>query len=157
MPVAEADVSNAVIIGFNVRPGTNIAEKAKDIGVDIKLYRVIYNAIEDVQAAMKGMLAPKFREAIIGHAEIRQTYKVSSVGTVAGCYVTGGKIQRACDVRIVRDGIVVHEGHLASLQRFKDSVKEVAQGYECGLSFEKYNDIKVGDIVEAYVMEQIEQ
>lgn len=106
---------------------------------------------------MKGMLAPKFREAIIGHAEIRQTYKVSSVGTVAGCYVTDGKIQRACDVRIVRDGIVIHEGHLASLQRFKDSVKEVAQGYECGLSFEKYNDIKVGDIVEAYVMEQIQQ
>ena len=123
----------------------------------MRMYRVIYDAIDEIEAAMTGMLAPKFREAIIGHAEIRQTYKVSSVGTVAGCYVTDGKIQRACDVRIVRDGIVVHEGHLASLQRFKDSVKEVAQGYECGLSFEKYNDIKVGDIVEAYVMEQIEQ
>ena len=132
-------------------------ESAERDGVDIRLYRIIYDAIEEIETAMKGMLAPKFREAIIGHAEIRQTYKVSSVGTVAGCYVTDGKIQRACDVRIVRDGSVVHEGHLASLQRFKDSVKEVAQGYECGLSFEKYNDIKVGDIVEAYVMEQIEQ
>ena len=147
-----AATSNAIIVGFNVRP-----DAAARNHVDMRMYRVIYDAIDEIEAAMKGMLAPKFREAIIGHAEIRQTYKVSSVGTVAGCYVTDGKIQRACDVRIVRDGIVVHEGHLASLQRFKDSVKEVAQGYECGLSFEKYNDIKVGDIVEAYVMEQIEQ
>ena len=148
-----AGTSDAVIIGFNVRPSAAVTAMADRDGVEIRTYRVIYDVIDDVEAAMKGMLAPKFREAIIGHAEIRQTYKVSSVGTVAGCYVTDGKIQRACDVRIVRDGIVVHEGHLASLQRFKDSVKEVAQGYECGLSFEKYNDIKVGDIVEAYVME----
>ena len=152
-----AATSNAIIVGFNVRPDAAARDSAARNHVDMRMYRVIYDAIDEIEAAMKGMLAPKFREAIIGHAEIRQTYKVSSVGTVAGCYVTDGKIQRACDVRIVRDGIVVHEGHLASLQRFKDSVKEVAQGYECGLSFEKYNDIKVGDIVEAYVMEQIEQ
>ena len=160
--ISESDVllaaaSNAIIVGFNVRPDAAARDSAARNHVDMRMYRVIYDAIDEIEAAMKGMLAPKFREAIIGHAEIRQTYKVSSVGTVAGCYVTDGKIQRACDVRIVRDGIVVHEGHLASLQRFKDSVKEVAQGYECGLSFEKYNDIKVGDIVEAYVMEQIEQ
>ena len=160
--ISESDVmlaatSNAIIVGFNVRPDAAARDGAQRQNVDMRMYRVIYDAIDEIEAAMKGMLAPKFREAIIGHAEIRQTYKVSSVGTVAGCYVTDGKIQRACDVRIVRDGIVVHEGHLASLQRFKDSVKEVAQGYECGLSFEKYNDIKVGDIVEAYVMEQIEQ
>ena len=152
-----AATSNAIIVGFNVRPDAAARDSAARNHVDMRMYRVIYDAIDEIEAAMKGMLAPKFREAIIGHAEIRQTYKVSSVGTVAGCYVTDGKIQRACYVRIVRDGIVVHEGHLASLQRFKDSVKEVAQGYECGLSFEKYNDIKVGDIVEAYVMEQIEQ
>ena len=152
-----AATSNAIIVGFNVRPDAAARDSAARNHVDMRMYRVIYDAIDEIEAAMKGMLAPKFREAIIGHAEIRQTYKVSSVGTVAGCYVTDGKIQRACDVRIVRDGIVVHEGHLASLQRFKDSVKEVAQGYECGLSFEKYNDIKVGDVVEAYVMEQIEQ
>ena len=152
-----AATSNAIIVGFNVRPDAAARDSAARNHVDMRMYRVIYDAIDEIEAAMKGMLAPKFREAIIGHAEIRQTYKVSSVGTVAGCYVTDGKIQRACDVRIVRDGIVVHEGHLASLQRFKDSVKEVAQGYECGLSFEKYNDIKVSDIVEAYVMEQIEQ
>ena len=152
-----AATSNAIIVGFNVRPDAAARDSAARNHVDMRMYRVIYDAIDEIEAAMKGMLAPKFREAIIGHAEIRQTYKVSSVGTVAGCYVTDGKIQRACDVRIVRDGIVVHEGHLASLQRFKDSRKEAAQGYECGLSFEKYNDIKVGDIVEAYVMEQIEQ
>ena len=159
--ISESDVmlastSNAIIVGFNVRPDAVARESAARSHVDMRMYRVIYDAIDEIEAAMKGMLAPKFREAVIGHAEVRQTYKVSSVGTVAGCYVTDGKIQRACDVRIVRDGIVVHEGHLASLQRFKDAVKEVASGYECGLSFEKYNDIKLGDIVEAYVMEQIE-
>ena len=159
--ISESDVmlastSNAIIVGFNVRPDAVARESAARSHVDMRMYRVIYDAIDKIEAAMKGMLAPKFREAVIGHAEVRQTYKVSSVGTVAGCYVTDGKIQRACDVRIVRDGIVVHEGHLASLQRFKDAVKEVASGYECGLSFEKYNDIKLGDIVEAYVMEQIE-
>ena len=152
-----ASTSNAIIVGFNVRPDAVARESAARNHVDMRMYRVIYDAIDEIEAAMKGMLAPKFREAVIGHAEVRQTYKVSSVGTVAGCYVTDGKIQRACDVRIVRDGIVVHEGQLASLQRFKDAVKEVASGYECGLSFEKYNDIKLGDIVEAFVMEQIEQ
>ena len=152
-----ASTSNAIIVGFNVRPDAAARDSAARAHVDMRMYRVIYDAINEVEAAMKGMLAPKFRENIIGHAEIRQTYKVSSVGTVAGCYVTDGKIQRACEVRIVRDGIVVHEGHLASLQRFKDAVKEVASGYECGLNFEKFNDIKEGDVVEAYVMEQIEQ
>ena len=152
-----ASTSNAIIVGFNVRPDAVARESASRNHVDMRMYRVIYDAIDEIEAAMKGMLAPKFREAVIGHAEVRQTYKVSSVGTVAGCYVQDGKIQRACEVRIVRDGIVVHEGQLASLQRFKDAVKEVASGYECGLSFEKYNDIKLGDIVEAYIMEQIEQ
>ena len=152
-----AATSNAIIVGFNVRPDAVARESAARSHVDMRMYRVIYDAINEIEDAMKGMLAPKFREAVIGHAEIRQTYKVSSVGTVAGCYVTDGKIQRVCDVRIVRDGIVVHEGQLASLQRFKDSVKEVQSGYECGLSIEKYNDIKVGDVVECYVMEQIEE
>jgi translation initiation factor IF-2 len=152
-----ADVSNAVIIGFNVRPGTNIAEKAKDIGVDIKLYRVIYNAIEDVQAAMKGMLKPTFEEVILGHIEIRQIFKVSNVGTIGGAYVTDGKVLRSSEVRIVRDGIVVHDGKLASLKRFKDDVKEVAAGYECGISVENFNDIREGDIVEAYEMREIER
>ena len=151
-----ASTSSAIIVGFNVRPDAAAAESAKRMHVDMRMYRVIYDAIDEIEAAMKGMLAPKFRENVIGHAEVRQTYKVSSVGTVAGCYVTDGKIQRGSQVRIVRDGIVVHEGALASLQRFKDAVREVASGYECGLSFEKYNDIKLGDVVEAFVMEQIE-
>ena len=152
-----ASTSNAIIVGFNVRPDAVASDSAKRMHVDMRMYRVIYDALDEIEAAMKGMLSPKFRENVIGHAEIRQTYKVSNVGTVAGCYVTDGKIQRACEVRIVRDGIVVHEGKLASLQRFKDAVKEVASGYECGLSFEKFNDIKLGDVVEAYIMEQIEQ
>ncbi len=151
-----ASTSGAIIVGFNVRPDSAASDSAKRMHVDMRMYRVIYDAIDEIEAAMKGMLAPKFRENVIGHAEVRQTYKVSSVGTVAGCYVTDGRIQRACEVRIVRDGIVVHEGQLASLQRFKDAVREVASGYECGLSFEKYNDIKLGDVVEAFVMEQIE-
>ncbi len=152
-----ASTSGAIIVGFNVRPDAVAAESAKRMHVDMRMYRVIYDAIDEIEAAMKGMLAPKFRENVIGHAEVRQTYKVSSVGTVAGCYVTDGKMQRGSEVRIVRDGIVVHEGQLASLQRFKDAVREVASGYECGLSFEKYNDVKLGDVVEAFVMEQIEQ
>ncbi|MBQ3103087.1 MAG: translation initiation factor IF-2, partial [Oscillospiraceae bacterium] len=152
-----AATSNAIIVGFNVRPDSVATAAAARANVDMRMYRVIYDAIDEIEAAMKGMLAPKFREAVIGHAEVRQTYKVSGVGTVAGCYVLDGKIVRKeCSVRIVRDGIVVHEGALASLQRFKDTVKEVNEGYECGLSFEKYNDIKLGDIVEAYVMEQIQ-
>ena len=152
-----AATSQAIIVGFNVRPDAAARDSAARAHVDMRMYRVIYDAINEIEAAMKGMLAPKFRENVIGHAEIRQTFKVSNVGTVAGCYVTDGKIQRSCEARIVRDGIVIHEGHLASLQRFKDAVKEVASGYECGLNFEKFNDIKEGDVVEAYVMEQIEQ
>ena len=153
--VTLAQVSNAIIIGFNVRPAANVAEIAQDSGVDLRLYRVIYNAIEDVQAAMKGMLEPTFKEAILGHAEIRQIFKVSGVGTIGGSYVTDGKITRNAEVRIVRNGIVVHEGKLESLKRFKDDAKEVAQGFECGLSIEKFNDIKEGDVVEAFVMEEV--
>lgn len=155
--VTLADVSNAIIIGFNVRPGTNIAEHAKARGVDMKLYRVIYDAIDDVQDAIKGMLAPQFEEVIHGHASVRQTFKVSGVGTIAGAYVTDGSIVRNSDVRIVRDGIVVFEGKLASLKRFKDDAKEVQQNYECGLSFEGFNDIKEGDVVECYTMEEIKK
>ena len=152
-----ASTSQAIIVGFNVRPDAAARESAARANVDMRMYRVIYDAINEIEAAMKGMLAPKFREVLLGHAEVRQTYKVSGVGTVAGCYVLDGKLQRKdCQVRLVRDGIVIHEGVLASLQRFKDSVKEVQAGYECGLSIEKFNDIKEGDIVEAFTMEQIE-
>ena len=159
--ISESDVmlaatSKAIIVGFNVRPDASARDNAARSHVDMRMYRVIYDAINEVEAAMKGMLAPKFREALIGHAEVRQTYKVSGVGTIAGCYVQDGKIQRSCQVRIVRDGIVIHEGQLASLQRFKDAVKEVASGYECGMSIEKFNDIKEGDIIECFVMEQIQ-
>ncbi len=150
-----ATASNAIIVGFNVRPTPGATISAEASNVDIRLYRVIYDAIEDIEAAMKGMLAPKFQEQITGHVEIRTTFRVSGVGTIGGAYVTDGKIHRNSLVRIVRDGIVIHEGELASLKRFKDDVKEVASGYECGIGIEKFNDIKEGDIVEAYVMEQI--
>ena len=150
-----ASTSKAIIVGFNVRPDAAARDSAARNNVDMRMYRVIYDAIGEVEAAMKGMLAPKFREALIGHAEVRQTYKVSGVGTIAGCYVQDGKIQRGCQVRIVRDGVVIHEGELSSLQRFKDAVKEVASGYECGIGIEKFNDIKDGDIIECFVMEQI--
>ena len=152
-----ASVSNAIIIGFNVRPGANVAEHAAAEGVDIRTYRVIYDAIEDIKAAMAGLLDPEFKESVIGHVEVRQTFKVSGVGTIAGCYVTNGKIVRNSEVRIVRDGIVVYEGKLASLKRFKDDVKEVQQGFECGLSFEKFNDLKEGDNIECYVMEEVKR
>ena len=155
--VVLADVSNAIIIGFNVRPNAIITEKAKEAGVDIRLYSVIYNAIEDVEKAMKGLLAPTFEEAILGHVEIRELFKVSGVGTIGGAYVLDGKIARNCNVRVVRDDIVVYTGHLASLQRMKDAVKEVNTGYECGLSIENYNDIKLGDIIEAYEMREVER
>ena len=150
-----ASTSNAIVVGFNVRPNDQAQAAAKRDKVDIRMYRVIYDAINEISDAMKGMLAPKFREAIIGHAEVRQTYKVSATGTIAGCYVKDGKITRDASVRVLRDNIVIHEGKLGSLQRFKDSVKEVAAGYECGMSIEKYNDIKEGDIFECFVMEQI--
>ena len=126
-------------------------------GVDIRLYRVIYDAIEEIEAAMKGMLDPEFVEKVIGHAEIRQTFKVSGVGTIAGAYVLDGKISRNCEVRVVRDSIVIHEGMLNSLKRFKDDVKEVSQGYECGMGLEKFNDIKEGDIIECFVMEEVKR
>ena len=160
--VSESDVmlassSNAIIVGFNVRPDAAARDSAARANVDMRMYRVIYDCIDEITAAMKGMLAPKFREVVLGHAEIRQTYKVSSVGTVAGCYVQDGKIVRSCSVRVVRDGIVIHEGQLASLQRFKDAAKEVASGYECGMTIEKFNDIKEGDIIEGYTMEEIPQ
>jgi len=150
-----AATSGAIIVGFNVRPDNAARDSAARANVDMRMYRVIYDCINEVEAAMKGMLAPKFREAIIGHAEVRETYKVSKVGTVTGCYVLDGKIQRGCSVRVLRDNIVIHEGELASLRRFKDDVKEVANGYECGMQVEKFNDIKVGDVIECFVMEQI--
>ncbi len=155
--ISLASASNAIIIGFNVRPDVNAEKAAEREAVDMKTYRVIYTAIDDIKAAMLGMLEPDYKENVIGKAEIRRTYKISSIGTIAGCYVLDGKITRNSSVRIIRDGIVVFESELASLKRFKDDVKEVAQGYECGLSIEKFNDIKEGDIVEAYVMEEIKK
>ena len=150
-----AATSGAIIVGFNVRPDNAARDSAARSKVDMRMYRVIYDCINEIEAAMKGMLAPKFKEAVIGHAEVRETYKVSKVGTVCGCYCTDGKIQRGCEVRVLRDNIVIHEGELAALRRFKDDVKEVASGYECGMQVEKFNDIKVGDVIECFVMEQI--
>jgi translation initiation factor IF-2 len=150
-----AGTSNAIIVGFNVRPDAAARDSAARNKVDMRMYRVIYECIDEIEAAMKGMLAPRFKEALLGHCEVRQTFKASKVGTIAGCYVTDGKITRNASARIVRDGIVVFEGELSSLKRFKDDVKEVASGYECGVTFEKFNDIKEGDVIEAYVMEQI--
>jgi translation initiation factor IF-2 len=160
--INESDVmlaasSGAIIVGFNVRPDAAARDGAARQNVDMRMYRVIYDCIDEIESAMKGMLAPKFREVVLGHAEVRQTYKVSSIGTVAGCYVQDGKIVRACSVRVVRDGIVIHEGQLASLKRFKDDAKEVAENYECGMTIEKFNDIKEGDIIEGFTMEEIPQ
>ena len=153
--VTLASASNAIIIGFNVRPDAMAKSVAEREKVYMRLYRVIYNAIEDIEAAIKGMLDPVYREKVIGHIDVRQIYKASGVGTIAGCYVLDGMITRSSQVRIVRDGIVIYEGTLASLKRFKDDVKEVKSGFECGLVFEKYNDVKEGDQVEAFVMEEI--
>ena len=157
--VSEGDVmlasaSNAIIVGFNVRPDPVAAENAERDGVDIRLYRIIYDAIEEITTAMKGMLAPKFREVNMGRIEVRQVYKISNVGLVAGSYVLQGKVTRACEIRVVRDGIVIAEDKMSSLKRFKDDVKEVADGYECGITLEKFNDIKEGDIFEAFIMEE---
>lgn len=149
-----AQTSGAIIVGFNVRPDAVAKESAERDGVDIRLYRIIYDCIEEIEAAMKGMLAPKFRENILGTVEVRNTYKISNIGTIAGCYVTSGKVTRACKIRVVRDGIVVAEDEIASLRRFKDDVKEVAQNYECGIGLEKFSDIKEGDVFEAFVMEE---
>ncbi len=150
-----ASASNAIIIGFNVRPQPAAMALAERDKVDVRLYRVIYNAIEDIEAAMKGMLEPEYKEVIQGHVEVRATFKVSSIGTIAGGYVTDGKITRSSDIRVIRNGIVVHEGKLASLKRFKDDAKEVNTGYECGLNIERFNDIKEGDIIESYTIETV--
>lgn len=155
--VTLAEASNAIIIGFNVRPTPQAKIQAESDKVDIRLHNVIYKAIDEVETAMKGMLEPVFEEKVIGEVEIRETYKVSKLGTIGGGYVTDGYIQRDSGVRVIRDGIVIYEGKLASLKRFKDDVKQVKQGYECGLMIEKYNDIKVGDRIEAYVMEEVPQ
>ncbi|NFS08003.1 translation initiation factor IF-2 [Clostridium botulinum] len=155
--VTLATASNGIILGFNVRPDNNAIIASERDGVDIKTYRVIYDAIEDIKSAMLGMLEPEFKEVVIGTAEVRQVYKISSVGTIAGAYVQTGKLARNAGARVIRDGIVIFESELASLKRFKDDAKEVAQGYECGLSIEKFNDIKEGDIIECFIMEEIKK
>ena len=160
--ITESDVmlataSNAIIVGFNVRPDPGAKASAEKDGVDMRLYRVIYDCINEIEAAMKGLLAPKFHEVSLGMAEVRQTFKVSSVGTIAGCYVKEGRITRSAEVRLIRDGIVVHEGKIDSLKRFKDDASEVKQGFECGIGLERYNDIKEGDIIEAFINEEIKQ
>ena len=149
-----AESSNAIIIGFNVRPDANAKAVAERSGVDIKLYRVIYEAIEDVEKALKGMLAPKITETYLGKAEVREVFKISGVGQVAGSYVTEGKIIRSGKLRIYRDDVMITEGNVLQLKRFKDDVKEVSQGFECGISIEKFNDIKVGDFIECYQIEE---
>ena len=149
-----ANASNAIIVGFNVRPDPVAAESAARDGVDIRLYRIIYDAIEEITTAMKGMLAPKFRDVEMGRIEVRQVYKISNVGMVAGCYVLSGKVTRSCEIRVVRDGVIIADDKLSSLKRFKDDVKEVAESYECGISLEKFSDVKEGDILEAYIVEE---
>lgn len=153
--VTLAATSNAIIIGFNVRPDATAKATAEREGVDIRLYRVIYQAIEDIEAAMKGMLDPVFEEKVIGHAEVRQIFKASAVGNIAGAYVLDGEFKRDCKVRITRDKDQIYEGTLASLKRFKDDVKEVRSGYECGLVFDGFDQIQEGDIVEAYIMVEV--
>ncbi len=151
-----ATTSNAIIVGFNVRPDNNAKESAARNKVDMRMYRVIYDCINEIETAMKGMLAPKFKEVELGQAEVREVFRITNVGMVAGCYVTNGKMQRGAQMRLLRDNVVIYDGSIASLQRFKDSVKEVAAGYECGITFEKFQDIKQGDVIEAFLMEQIE-
>ena len=150
-----AAASDAIIVGFSVRPDKNALDSAERNNVDIRTHRIIYEIIDEVEAAMKGMLAPTFREVILGHAEVRQTIKVPGVGIIAGCYVQDGKITRQSSIRIVRDGIVIFEDKISSLRRFKDDVKEVADGYECGVGIDKFNDIREGDIFEAFIMEEV--
>ncbi len=152
-----AEASGAIIVGFNIRPDANAKASAEKANVDIRLYRVIYDCIEEIEAAMKGMLAPKFKEVVLGTAEVRQTIKVSGVGTVAGCYVKSGKMVRNASVRLIRDNVVIFEGAMASLKRFKDDVKEVLENYECGITIENYNDIKEGDLIEAFEMQEIKE
>ena len=148
------NTSNAIIVGFNVRPDVGAKNNAERDGVEIRTYRVIYDCIEEIEAAMKGMLAPKTREVVLGSVDVRQVYKISNVGAIAGSYVTDGKVTRACQIRVIRDGIVIAEDKIDSLKRFKDDAKEVAQGYECGIGLEKFNDIKEGDRFEAFIIEE---
>lgn len=160
--ITEGDVmfaaaSNAIIVGFNVRPDKAAIDSADRQNVDIRTYRIIYECIEEISAAMKGMLAPEFKEVVLGHAEVRQTIHVPNVGTIAGSYVQDGKISRNAQIRIVRDGIVIAEDRIASLKRFKDDAREVAAGYECGVGLDKFNDIHEGDIMEAFIMEEVER
>ena len=150
-----ASASKSVIYGFNVRPDANVRKKAQEEGVDIRLHKIIYKAVEEMEAAMKGMLAPVYEEVVIGQAEVRKIYKVSKVGTIAGCMVQDGKIVRDCKVRLVRDGIVIYSGELNSLKRFENDAKEVSSGYECGLTIKNYNDIKENDIIEAYEDQEV--
>jgi translation initiation factor IF-2 len=152
-----ASASNALVYGFNVRPDANVRRKATEENVEIHLHKIIYKAIEEVEAAMKGMLAPVFEEIILGQATVRQIFKVSKIGTIAGCMVTDGKFVRDCSVRLIRNGVVVYDGKLGSLKRFQNDVKEVAAGYECGLTIQNFNDLKEGDILEAYGQEEVEQ
>lgn len=152
-----ASASNAIVIGFNVRPDSGARALAAQEKVDVRNYRVIYQAIEDVEKAMKGMFKPVYQEVHLGTISVRNTFKVSGIGTIAGAYVQEGKVQRNALVRVVRDGIVIHEGQIASLRRFKDDVKEVASGYECGISIEDFNDIHESDVIEAYIMEQVQR
>ncbi|MDD4680753.1 MAG: translation initiation factor IF-2, partial [Clostridia bacterium] len=152
-----ASASNAIITGFNVRPSINAVDLAEREEIDIRTYRVIYNAIEDIEAAMKGLLDPEFKEVVIGHASVRTTFKVSGIGTIAGSYVSDGKITRSAGARVVRDGIVIYEGNIDSLRRFKDDVREVASNYECGIGLENFNDIKEEDVIEAFIMEEIKR
>ena len=152
--VSLATASNAIIVGFNVRPDPLAKEIADQNGVDMRLYRIIYDAIEEMESAMKGMLAPKFRDVDLGRAEVRDVFRITNVGVVSGCYVLSGKITRTAKIRIVRDGIIIADDMMSSLKRFKDDVKEVAQGYECGITLEKFNDVHVGDVYEAYITEE---
>ena len=152
-----ASASNAIIYGFNIRPTAAIRKKAEEEGVEIRLHNIIYKALEELEGAMKGMLAPVYEEVVIGQAEVRETYRASKVGTIAGCKVTDGVAKRDAKVRLIRDGIVIYDGKLGSLQRFKDAVKEVQTGYECGMTIENFNDIKVGDIFELYEDQEVEQ
>ena len=150
-----AGTSGSIIIGFNVRPSVAVTGMAERDGIQIRTYNVIYNIIDDVENAMKGMLDPEFKEVVLGTVEIRETFKVPNVGIIGGAYVTDGKVVRNESIRLVRDGIVIHEGKISSLKRYKDDAKEVAQGYECGIGIENYNDIKQGDIIECYTMEEV--
>jgi translation initiation factor IF-2 len=152
-----ASASNAIIIGFNVRPDARVVEVAEQEGVDIKLYDIIYNVIADVKAAMEGLLEPVYREVVQGRAEVRELFRVPKVGTIAGSYVTDGKVTRTGGIRLLRDGVVVYEGKIGSLRRFKDDAREVLAGFECGIGIDGFNDIHTGDVIEAYVREQIER